>query len=55
MHLLTELRAFGAGIFIMGNQSITLGALQGHALLISDQISDQTGSLLMNENPRHGR
>jgi hypothetical protein len=35
---------FGAGIFIMGNASISVGAPAGQVLTIADQISDQSGS-----------
>jgi len=36
--------AAGAGIFLQGNETITLAAPAGKTLTVSDQISDQTGS-----------
>ncbi len=36
--------AFGAGIFIQGDDTITLSATAAHDLAISDVIADQTGS-----------
>jgi hypothetical protein len=36
--------AFGGGIFIQGNQQITLAPAAGQTLTISDVIADQTGS-----------
>ncbi len=36
--------AFGAGIFIQGNQTITLAPAAGQTLTIGDAIADQTGS-----------
>jgi autotransporter-associated beta strand protein len=36
--------AFGSGIFLQGNQTLTLGAPTGDTLTISGVIADQTGS-----------
>jgi len=37
-------QGFGAGIFLMGNQTLDLAPLAGQTLTIASQIADQTGS-----------
>ena len=37
-------RAYGSGIFIQGNQTLTLGPTAGQTLTIADVIADMTGS-----------
>ena len=37
-------RAFGGGLFIQGNQTVTLNPVSGATLSIAGQIADQTGS-----------